>query len=77
MNFNRSAALILCLTILYYHVISMTSNKLNGPSELFQNMHILVEPDVYIFYWSLNDTDALFEVHVKGIYFYINLFLNS
>ena len=72
MNFNRSAALILCLTILYYHVISMTSNKLNGPSELFQNMHILVEPDVYIFYWSLNDTDALFEVHVKGIYFYIN-----
>ena len=72
MNFKRSAALILCLAFFNYHVISMTSNKLNGPSEIFQNMHILVEPDVYIFYWSLNDTDAIFEVHVKGIYFYTN-----
>jgi len=72
MNLKKVLALAFYLTFLNYNVMSMTKAKidgLNGPSEPFHNMHILVEPDVYVLYWSLNDTDAIFEVHVKGGYF--------
>ena len=62
----KTAALILYISLLNYHVISLEKEELNGPSELFDNMRILVEPDIYVFYWSVNETDALFEVHVKG-----------
>jgi hypothetical protein len=62
----KTAALILCIFLFNYHVISLEKVELNGPSERFDNMHILVEPDIYVFYWSVNETDALFEVHVKG-----------
>ncbi len=62
----KTAALILYISLLNYHVTSLEKEELNGPSELFDNMHILVEPDIYVLYWSVNETDALFEVHVKG-----------
>ena len=42
------------------------SPSINGPSELFEHMLILVEPNVYILFWSSNQSDITFEVHVKG-----------
>jgi hypothetical protein len=34
-------------------------------SESFDNMLVLIKPDIYIIFWSHNATDIRFEVHVK------------
>ena len=56
---------------LMYHGVKMAlpngdSLNVNGPSQIYDNMMILVEPDIYTVYWTLNQTDITFEVHVKG-----------
>lgn len=39
--------------------------NLVAPSEAFQQTLVLIEPDVYLLYWSSNQTHIWFEVHAK------------
>lgn len=45
---------------------AIEEDKLESPSEQFDHMIILKEPDTFVLYWSYNSTDIKFEVHVKS-----------
>lgn len=36
-----------------------------SPTDSYDEMFILIEPDVYIVYWSITKKEITFEVHVK------------
>jgi hypothetical protein len=39
--------------------------EIEATTESFNNMLVLIKPDIYVLYWSHNDTDILFELHAK------------
>lgn len=40
-------------------------NELVAPSELFNNTLVLIEPDIFLIYWSYNTSHIRFEIHAK------------
>lgn len=45
----------------------MENNFIPGPTEYFDEMLIVDEPDRFILYWKHNQTDIIFELHVKTL----------
>lgn len=61
------ARLVFLLFVLIYACSGQNFSYENGtgPTERFDNFLILVEPDIYLLYWSVNGTEIKFEVHYK------------
>ena len=61
------ARLVFLLFVLIYACSGQNFENGTGPTEKFDNFLILVEPDIYLLYWSINSTsnEIKFEVHYK------------
>ena len=46
-------------------VITLPSTLGPGPSEFFDHIEILTEPNELILFWKFNETEIIFEVHAK------------
>jgi hypothetical protein len=67
MKINKTylAYLIGCISLIMVHTVESNHGLNLGPTEYFDEMFLIDENDKFILYWKHNQTDIIFEVHMK------------
>ena len=56
---------LLTILLLLFEKSYAQNDEKPGPSQLYEEMHILDEPNNFILYWTIKNNEITFEIHVK------------